>query len=146
VAGVPFEHNGQLAIHITARDIAARKRAEESLRASESRYRDLIELSPEGVAILHAGKIVYLNRSGARILGQEQEDLIGRSLDEFLHPDDREISRRRQTLVAREDRVVPLRPFRLRHADGSWRVVESCAGPCRFEGEPAVQLIARDVS
>lgn len=127
-------------------DITHQKKAEESLRASEARYRDLIELSPEGIGILHDGKFVYLNRPAAQILGLEPQQLIGRSLAEFLHPDDREASYQRQQTVLQEGRQVPLRQFRLRHADGSWRIVESCAGPCRFEGQPAVQLIARDVT
>ncbi|MCS6865621.1 MAG: PAS domain S-box protein [Gemmataceae bacterium] len=127
-------------------DVTQHKKAEEALRLSEARYRDLIEMSPEGIGILHDGKFAYLNRSAAQLLGLEPHQLLGRSLGEFLHPDDREVSQQRQQIVLREHRPVPLRQFRLRHADGSWRIVESCAGPCRFEGQPAVQLIARDVT
>ncbi len=127
-------------------DVTQQKQAEEALRASEARYRDLIELSPEAIGILHDGRFVYVNWAGAQLLGLEPKQLIGRSLGEFLHPDDLEISQQRQKTVIQENCQVPLRQFRLRHADGSWRIVESCAGPCRLEGQPAVQLIARDVT
>lgn len=129
-----------------SRDITDRKRAEEQLRASEERYRDLVELSPEGVSILQDGRFAYINRSGANGLGLEPVDLVGRRLSEFLHPDDLATSAERQAIVTREQRVVPLRRFRLSHADGTWRVMESRGGPCRFEGKPAIQVVARDVT
>lgn len=127
-------------------DVTQQKKAEEALRASEARYRDLIELSPEAIGILHDGQFVYVNRAAARLLGLEPEQLIGRSLGEFLHPEDLQASRERQKIIIQENCQAPLRQFRLRHADGSWRIVESCAGPCRYEGKPAVQLIARDAT
>ncbi|HEY1191136.1 MAG TPA: PAS domain S-box protein, partial [Gemmata sp.] len=123
-----------------------RLRAEESLRASEERYRDLVELSPEGVSILYEGTFVYVNRPGAGVLGLTPADLLGRPLAEFLHPDDVPVSRARQGAVVASGCAAPLHPFRLRHADGTWRVLESCAGPCRFEGKAAVQVLARDAT
>jgi PAS domain S-box-containing protein len=131
----------------TSTDIHDQKVAEEALRASEQRYRDLVELAPDGIAILQEGRFVYVNRAGARGMGAETSDsLIGHSLSEFLHPEDLASSKERQEAILNQNRSVPLRNFRLRRLDGDWIVVESCGGPCEFNGKPAVQLLTRDIT
>ena len=137
--------DGWLAL-AAVRDITERKRTETALRESEQRYRDLVELSPDGIAILHEGAFAYVNRAGAALVGLAPADLLGRPLADWLHPDDSTAARERQQTVERGHSAVAPREFRLRHADGTWRVMESCAGPCRYAGGAAVQLIARDIT
>jgi PAS domain S-box-containing protein len=72
-----------------ARDISERKRAEEALRQSEERYRDLVEHS-EMLICTHdpEGKILTVNRAMVRHLGYERaEDLLNRPLGDFLASD-----------------------------------------------------------
>ena len=49
-------------------EIAERIRAEAALRESEKRYRDLIELAPDGITILKDGLVAYINAAGARMV------------------------------------------------------------------------------
>ena len=73
----------------TARDITQRKRAEEALRQSEERYRDLVEHS-EDLIFTHdlEGKLLSANRALVRRLGYErEEELLGRRLSDFLASD-----------------------------------------------------------
>lgn len=72
-----------------ARDITERKQAEEVLRRSEERYRDLVENS-EVLLFTHdpEGKLLSVNRALVRHLGYEQaEELLGRRLSDFLTSD-----------------------------------------------------------
>ena len=67
------------------KEIAVRKTAEESLKASEQRMRDLIEVSPIGIGVVQKELCVYANnsfrelfgyRNGDSVLGQLMRDLI----------------------------------------------------------------------
>ena len=68
-------------------DTTERKRAEESLRASEERYRGLFENANDMVYTLDlAGHFTAINRAGERITGHGRTYLLGRALEELLAP------------------------------------------------------------
>lgn len=75
----------------TALDVTARKKAEEALRTSEERYRDLVEHS-EDLICTHDlnGNLLSVNESPARILGYSPTELTGMSLQEVLAPEFRQ--------------------------------------------------------
>jgi PAS domain S-box-containing protein len=74
----------QLARYRTQRD-----EAEEALRASEERFRSLIEHGSDTITIVDAeGVIVYESPSVERILGYRPAELIGRPVLDYLHSDD----------------------------------------------------------
>jgi PAS domain S-box-containing protein len=71
---------GQQLIYAVARDITDRKRAEESLRESEERYRSVIAAMQDGVVLLDAdGSIRACNASAERILGLSADQMRGRT-------------------------------------------------------------------
>ncbi|CUS33719.1 PAS domain S-box protein [Candidatus Nitrospira nitrificans] len=69
-------------------DITDRRLMEESVRESEERYRTLVELSPSGVVVFSEGRTVYINPTGAVLLGASAvREILDRPTFEFIHPD-----------------------------------------------------------
>jgi len=76
-------------------EITERRQAEERLRESEARYRTLVDLAPEMIYVLDPdGKIVFVSR-GVEALEYAPDELLGRRLEEIVHPDDTEKARGR---------------------------------------------------
>ena len=97
------------------------------------------------VSIQVDGKIVFINAAGANMLGAATpEQLIGRPILDFVHPDYREIAAERVRQVTTKGILVcPSDEMWLR-LDGMAIAVAVAAMPICHEGQPAVQLIVRE--
>src|SRR6266705_5002092 len=86
----------------TLRDVTERKCAEEKLRKSEEKYRDLIEISPDAIYVVDADGICVLgNRAGAELAGIPPDELVGTAVTETYPPEERNLFReRRETLAS----------------------------------------------
>src|SRR6266705_1613080 len=80
----------------TLRDVTERKCAEEKLRKSEEKYRDLIEISPDAIYVVDANCICVLgNRAGAELAGVPQDELVGTPVADTYLPEERHLFRER---------------------------------------------------
>jgi two-component system cell cycle sensor histidine kinase/response regulator CckA len=122
--------------------------AEAALRASEERFRALVENSSDALLLVDAhGRVTYLTPSSARHLGWQPDQIVGRSLLEFLHPDDRERAGARLADAVANPGEPVTEEVRFHQADGSWRIMEGVA--VNRLADPAVAGIvvnARDVT
>jgi len=67
-------------------NITDRKKAEETLATSEKKYRQLVELSQEGIWVIdEEARTTFVNPRMAEILGYEQGDMLGKSLFDFMN-------------------------------------------------------------
>ncbi|HSH68507.1 MAG TPA: PAS domain S-box protein, partial [Deferrisomatales bacterium] len=77
VAGIPFQHQGREAVQVIARDIGARKRAEQALRDSEARYRTLVENVDLGITLVGQDyRVVMANAAQGRLLNRDPTEFV----------------------------------------------------------------------
>jgi len=128
-AGIcPFE--GKPANHVVIRDINDRKQAEEALKKSDDRFRDLINTTADIVWQTDAEKrFVYVSPQVEKILGYTPNELVGRSPFEFLDPDSVELSQFVFDTAIRTHQNILLHESRWIDRDGNTVVMESHATP-----------------
>jgi len=117
-------------------------------RRIEQRYQRLIENSSDMITVLDAdGHIKYDSPAIEGLLGYDQDEWVGHPGQERLHPDDRDrlVAEFRQAVDERAH--TSRHEYRIRHADGSWRVFESFAS--NLLHDPVVEgivLNSRDIT
>jgi len=103
-----------------------RKRAEEALRQSEERFRSLVQNSSDIITVLQAdGTISYESPSIEHILGHRPEELVGKNVFEFIHPEDTQKILSIFAEGIQRPGFFVFGEFRFRHANGSWIYIES---------------------
>jgi PAS domain S-box-containing protein len=134
-------------IAIIARDITEQKKVEMQLIESEQMYKRLLEHTFDAIAIHKEGKIAFLNNRAAKILGAARpEDLMGRSIFEFIHPDSsRDLEDRVQKLTADQGTPVPVITEKFFRTDGSTVTVEVLAISFDDNGTPAFRVAFREI-
>jgi PAS domain S-box-containing protein len=100
-----------------AQDITERKKAEEALRESEKKYRQLIETLQEGVwAIDKDANTTFVNLRMAEILGYTVEEMLGKSLFGFM--DERGVEIAKYNMERRKQGIVEQHDFEFLRKDG----------------------------
>ena len=115
-----------------------------ALKASEARYRNLVEQLPEMVIVHRDGHYLYINPAGVVLLGASSPDeLIGQPIARFLHPDDRDQIVAQSKEVKADERLREIKVIRL---DGTVIDIERKATVIDYFGRPAIQVIGRDIT
>ncbi len=131
---------------LVIRDRSAQERLETELRASEQRYRGLVEGLREGIFVLRGGQVVYANDALARLCATEADHMRGIPWRDFVASSDvlvvQEVLAGLESAVdARADLHVELRGT----GDGAVRrPVRIRAASIRHDGEPAVLGLVQD--
>ena len=131
-----------------AHEITNRKRAAESIRASEERLSTIIENAAEIIYTLSLdGVFTFVSPAWPRTLGHNLSEVEGQNFAPFIHPDD--VTECQTTLKRLAITVEPQRcTYRIRHKDGSWRWLRSVVSLIKAsQGGPAYFVgVAEDVT
>jgi two-component system cell cycle sensor histidine kinase/response regulator CckA len=119
----------------------------QALAESEERFRNLVEASPDAIFVHQEERIAFANASTLiLLLAREPEQLLGKSIAEIVHPDFLPAVRQRiQRCLVTGVAACPMEQP-LTRLDGSLVEIEAVAIPCMWNGAPAVEVVARDIT
>lgn len=147
---VPAGGNDELAELAVAFNSASRKIEDlyAEVRRSEAHFRSLIENASDLISIIsRTGQILYASPSMVPVFGYSPEELTGRSVRDLVHPDD--IPLVEQLIGGAAPAPGDTRAFelRVRHQDGTFRVIEGVATNLLADPNVAgIVVNSRDIS
>jgi PAS domain S-box-containing protein len=128
-------------------DITNQKKAEESLRESEQRYRALVSTSPAPIVVHQEGKIIFVNDAAVKMFNAaEERQLLGTPVVDRVHPDDVDVVKKRIQNISEKGQDAPLIEEKLLKMDGTVIDAEVAASQVILNGKNAVQIVLLDVT
>jgi len=140
----PRPHIGAIVVHA---EITDRVLLAEKLRRTQAHFGALWENPVHVATVLAAnGRVRYQSPASEGVLGMRPEELVGRPIFEFVHPNDSDTVRK----LLRDCLFYPHRKhpaeYRFRNRDGSWRLLESTATNLLSHPEGGIILNSRDIT
>ncbi|MCP4724465.1 MAG: PAS domain S-box protein [bacterium] len=127
-------------------DITARIIAENAVKESEEKYRNLVENSVDSIIITQDTLMIFANTTATKLIGYSLEYLIGKPLSEFLAPEEIpkfkaefELPRAGKDISGKHETI-------LIHKDGTRKYIEANVTMVTFKGRPATFSSIRDVT
>ena len=128
-------------------DISERRKLEQKLKESESRFRSVVEHAPTAIFVQCDGIIVYSNPAALTFFGAEtEEQLVGTAVLERSHPDSRASVEKYLSELQVAQGHSPLSEQIFLRLDGSEIQGEASASAFVFDGRPATVFFVRDTT
>ncbi len=127
-------------------DLTARRRIEEALQRSESKYRTLVEHSQVGVFISRADRYVYVNQRLCEMLGFGEGELLSLNLRDLVAPEYLPATAERERRLREGDTLPPDFESCYVCKDGSRIYVTVSIGAIDIDGEPQMTGTVRDIT
>jgi PAS domain S-box-containing protein len=108
-------------------------------------YRDIVERSIDGIAIVQDGIVCYASPRLAELWGGSREDIISSALSDYIHPEDRPTALARYMRRLAGEPIPSAFEIRLLRKDGRTVWADVSGGTILYGGRPADLLFIRDV-
>ena len=142
-----YDREGKIAGAIESmRDISRMRSAEEALRASEEKYRLVVEHSHDAIYIHRADRVIFANTRAAELTGYPHEELMEIRLWDLVHPDDRKPLMKNAKKRFSGEEIPSGFVARLMTKDGREKPCEFYVDRVMYLGEPAILGIAREIA
>ncbi|UCG83110.1 MAG: PAS domain S-box protein, partial [Dehalococcoidia bacterium] len=140
------ENKNPIAIIGISRDITERKKAEDALRESEEKFKILVEEMSDGYSVLQGSQIVFANKLSAEMFGYAGEEVVGRTIQEFLPPET--IGELAKVRAKRHigDAVPGHYEVAMVRKDGTTLIAELGTRTMEYGGKPALSVVIRDIT
>ncbi len=128
ISGAPlFDNHGNIVGSIgTMTDISERKKIEQALIESEEKFRSIVQALNDSITIVNGqGIITYQSLSGKKTFGYAQDEIIGKPLLDFFHPDDINSAQEELTNVFQSANDGIPSMFRIKHKQGQYVFIEA---------------------
>ncbi|MBE0664253.1 MAG: PAS domain S-box protein, partial [Candidatus Aminicenantes bacterium] len=117
-----------------------------ALQESEERYRELVSNMPNGVLVQKQGRIVFVNANILATIDFTLEEVLGKSILDFIHPADREIVEKNMALRLDNKQAAQGYEIRIATRNGEWRTVVIQAKKIIYDNEPAILSVLSDIT
>jgi PAS domain S-box-containing protein len=145
VRGVQMQYRGTPHVLYVGRDISARKRTEEALRASEEQYRSIFNATSDALVLRDAdARVVDVNPAFLAMSGYSRDEVVNETRWFFAGAEMSGLAKQMHSrVIAGEPVHFEVRGVR---KDGSPLEVEMHAVPMRYRGQPHALGMARDIT
>ncbi len=133
-------------LSISFTEALMRKRAEETLRENEEKYRTLFENANEAILVAQDGAFKVANPKAEEIYGYSQEELTSRPFTYFIHEEDREMVKERYRKRINGEAVPNTYNFRIINKTGDVRWIRLSVVLFSWGEKPATLCFMTDIT
>ena len=146
VAGITNPAAELIGFALFSHDITERRQAEEALRDSEEKYRNVVRNAIEAICVIQDGMFKYFNPEAVRLFGYTEEELAQLPSEETIYPEDKDqvTSFRLQRLKG--EHVLGIYSHRIITKDDRILWVEIKAVTITWNNQPAVLVFLTDIT
>ena len=153
--GIPIEvsireviYEGKPSYAVVLRDITERKQADEALKQSESRYRDLFNSASDAILIRDLeGNIFEVNQAASELTGYTADELVKMNISEFLTPESFDIAMEMQQKWLEGKTTSQRYELEIIRMDGTRAIIDVAIRLITENAQPvAVQATVRDIT
>ena len=146
VVVTPLKHEGKRANLSINRDITQRREAEQALRESEEKFRQIVEQTHDGIYIYRDEKFLFVNDRASEISGYSKDELYDMNVWTLIHPQDRETGKEMARKRKLGEDVPSTFESRIIRKDEEVRYGEFSVTTLNYQGEYANLGTVRDIT
>ncbi len=141
-----ISHMNKPALMAVTVEITKHKKAEDALRESEEKYRNVVQNALEAICVIQDGRFKYFNPKAVKLFGYAAEELEHLPSEDTIYPKDRALVTSRRLQKESGEPVLDIYSHRIITGDGRIRWVEIKSVTITWNSEPAILVFLTDIT